>query len=120
MNRAGVIACLVLASCGTGPAMPNAQEKLDELLVETEEVSTGTEFESISGQLGHMCIRRRCSEFCQDDFDIDRSPDEILICIWDEHSGNVSVITFGSVYSIIALAEDEIVAKDIDVIYTGP
>lgn len=120
MIRAGLFASIILAACGAQSVEPNAQDKLNELLAEVIEASTGTEFTKISESLGHECERNSCSMHCQQEVSGVIIPDELLVCRWDEHRGSVSVITFGTVLSVIYLAEDRIVSRDIEVIYTGP
>jgi hypothetical protein len=112
---------LLLAACADETPSPSAQEKYDELMIATRDVSTGSEFLSAAIQLGHQCERRWRGDSRQIyTTDSGLTADETLICTWDESLSGLFDVVFGTAFSVVHLYEDRIVERDSEVIYTGP
>ncbi|MEL6664801.1 MAG: hypothetical protein AAFQ24_01610 [Pseudomonadota bacterium] len=110
-----------IAGCSAEQPEPSAQEKYDEIIQAVDDVKTGTEFSDRAESMGHDCRRTACSLSCRENAaEGEVSFDETLTCAWDETASKYSKVTFGTVFSVVYLKDDQIVRQKIEIIYTGP
>lgn len=121
MKKELVVLVFALSGCAGNAPNPNAQEKYDEFIPAASRATTGSELEEIAVLHGHICRRLSCNEFCQvNAIEASDKPDELVVCRWDEPLPKFPDVVFGTVHSVVHLADDRIVLIDVSVVYTGP
>ncbi|MEL7539567.1 MAG: hypothetical protein AAGJ51_01580 [Pseudomonadota bacterium] len=116
-----ILPILMLANCASDPKSPTAEEIYEELITATQNVMTGAEFMSVAIELEHECTRQEHANSTREYVtDNGAMANNTLVCRWDEPLSGVFDVVFGTAFSVIHLDGDQIVERDIKVIYTGP
>lgn len=114
-------AAVILVGCNSN-SQPDVELKAKAFRKATQSIKTGSEFNRVAEQHEFECHRREVlNSYFKETNSLPQPPDQHLNCIWTEDTSDLfSVVVYGSVQATVYLASDQIIAKEIDTIYTGP